>query len=544
MKKAIKQIILISIFVLVTVVAVSALNENNIDTITDSISSLNEIQSELSSSSSTQSISRVINSAVKQLNSAISQGGSSCVSRLKVALSKLDRIAGVLAQRKCSNSRRKNCIQDNLADNVLARLQKAINDLKEVTSLDEGGNGVPDVCESDDPDGDRIVGKNDNCPFTSNPEQKDVDKNRIGDACDLFYCCEDSSLTVPLEQCERKTIKSCREEGNVVVGCLAPLPVGGPKDESSTGGPISSAPVILFNQVSKHIRNNIIFAGTTTTMIKTGFFPFNDSQAILTGFMDFNCDDLSITFTPPPGFNGGTFEVGPAANGFETGPRTPGVIGPDGINIMLNNFPIVDPASGRLFDPLTGDVLGLSLFTQDPVFANSFFDIFVDLDFSGTCRAPVSTSSSGTVATTSSSSGGGATIFGSSSGTLQGALSMSTVPAMVYMDDYDCDDFANDLQMELQGQGFNSTFTTFWRRDMADMLVGHAVTDVHPTTSGGIVFVEPQNGMVIDLDESMDGMVTFSDGMHSMTFMANEGMSQIEVYMDRDSAAMAGVPID
>ena len=550
MRRTIKTIILISIFALLTVIAVSALNENNIDTITGSISSLSEIQSELSSSSSTRSISRVINSAIKQLNSAISQGSSSCISRLRVALSKLDRVAKILTDRRCSNSRRKNCIQDNLADNVLARLQKATNDLKEVTSLDEGSNGVPDICESDDPDGDGILGKNDNCPLASNPEQKDVDRNGIGDACDLFFCCEDSSLTVPLEECTRKTIQSCSEEGNVIIGCLAPLPSGRKGGKTGSEDEILTAPIVL-NQITNHIRNNITFAGTTSTTINTGFFPFNDSSAILTGFMDFNCDDLRIIFTPPPGFTGGTFEIGPAANGFETGPRTPGVIGPDGINIILNNFPIVDPNTGQLFDPQRGDQLGLSLFTQDPVFVDSFFDIFVDLDFNGNCQlAPLSTSSSGGTGSSSggtSSSGGvgtTTTTFGTSSGTLQDALNMSTVPVnmggMAYMADYDCDDFAEDLGMELQGQGFNRTFTAIWRDNG---MTGHAVTDIH-TTSGGIVFVEPQNGMVIDLDESMDGMVGFSDGMHLGTFMATEGMTHIEVYMDRDSATMAGAPID
>ena len=70
---------------------------------------------------------------------------------------------------------------------------------------------------------------------------------------------------------------------------------------------------------------------------------------------------------------------------------------------------------------------------------------------------------------------------------------------------------------------------------------GHAVTDVH-TSSGGIIFIEPQNGMFINLDENMDGKVGANVDMHSMTFMATEGMTQVEVYMDRDSAQMAGVP--
>src|SRR3990167_678605 len=131
MKKTNIKIILILIFFFIAVLSVFALNEDDISAISDNVSSLSDIQSELSSSSSTRSISRVINSAIKQLNTAISKTGSSCATELNVALSKLDRIANVLTNRKCGNSRKKNCIQDNLVDNVLARLQNAIDSLRE-----------------------------------------------------------------------------------------------------------------------------------------------------------------------------------------------------------------------------------------------------------------------------------------------------------------------------------------------------------------------------------------------------------------------------
>ena len=561
MKLTIKTIILISIFSLFTVMAVSALNEDDISAISDDISSLNEIQSELSSSSNTRSISRTINSAIKQLNDAISQEGQSCVSRLDTIFSKLDNAANMLKSRSCSNSKRKNCINDS--DDAIAKLRNIVDDLRELAILDEDENGTPDICDSD-PDGDGIAGKNDNCPLVNNPEQKDVDGNRIGDACDLFFCCEDSSLTFPLEKCERKTIKSCSEEGNVVIGCIPPLVKG----KTSAGGPISSSPVLL-NQVSNQ---NVINFGTGATpsmiVISTGFFPFNNSQALLMGFSDFNCDDLDITLTPPLGFPGGTFEIGPAANGSETGPRSMVQISGDmSFIITLNNFP---------FNTQGNDQLGLSLFTtQNQVFSNSPFNVLADLDFDGDCHSPLA-SSSGSGTNTSSGvvfnpfDDGGIMIIippspfgetssgsivtsssgGSSSGDFvamrQEALGMSTVPVnmggMAYMaGSYDCDDFAHDLGMELAMQGFDTTFTAIWRNNG---MTGHAVTDVHPTSSSGIVFVEPQNGMIINLDENMDGMVDYRDGTHSDTTMLTEGMTEIEVYMDRDAAAMAGVPID
>lgn len=63
---------------------------------------------------------------------------------------------------------------------------------------DRNKNGVGDVCEPDpldpkaaspacDTDGDGIFVNKDNCPAVCNPDQKDVNKNGIGDVCDPAF---------------------------------------------------------------------------------------------------------------------------------------------------------------------------------------------------------------------------------------------------------------------------------------------------------------------------------------------------------------------
>ena len=529
MKRNIKNIILVLLFALFTVVAVSALNQSDVDLVDDSLSKLATTQLELQAVKGTSDISRIISLSEKLLTKAVSNPGTSCVAMLKTSLLKLDQAIDRLESRGCAKSKRKNCIQSTLADKVLTDLQSATDSLKQITALDGDGNKIPDICEND-PDNDGLIGKKDNCPLTSNSNQLDADKNKVGDACQLFYCCETSSLTVPLSECEKKTAESCSESGGIVIGGIPAHKPRGLRNKTTT------------------LRNNIDFGELSMVTVSTGFFPFESSQNVLNTFNTLGCSDIDITFTQPVGFSGGLLEVGPAANNFETGPRTSIQFDGDmSSTITVNNYPTTDPVSGQPFNPSMGDVIGLSLFTDSAVFLDSIFHIFVDT--SKVCvSAP--TSSGGASSSSGGTSGGGVVVVASSSSgdfnsMLQGALTMSTVPVtqggMQYVvGTHDCDDFANELERELDGQGFDASFTLIWRDNGME---GHAVTDVHPP-GGETIFIEPQDGTIIPLDEDGDGMVGFRDGVHSDAIMNTEGMSEIEVYMDQDSAVMAGVTLD
>lgn len=126
---------------------------------------------------------------------------------------------------------------------------------------------------------------------------------------------------------------------------------------------------------------------------------------------------------------------------------------------------------------------------------------------------------------------------------LQEAIDMSDIPSMGYGEDYDCDDFAGDLEEELEGGGFMATFTAIWTDDGSNTVPGHALVDVH-APGGGVAWVEPQTGEIVDLDEDGDGNVMAVDGAHMDDFTPTEGMSQIEIYPDKADAGMAGVMID
>jgi len=59
---------------------------------------------------------------------------------------------------------------------------------------DMNGNGIGDACDTDI-DGDGILNETDNCPSNSNIDQLDSDSDGTGDACD--QCKNDPVKTVP-----------------------------------------------------------------------------------------------------------------------------------------------------------------------------------------------------------------------------------------------------------------------------------------------------------------------------------------------------------
>ncbi|MGE3107888.1 MAG: DapH/DapD/GlmU-related protein [Phycisphaerales bacterium] len=121
--------------------------------------------------------------------------------------------------------------------------------------------------------------------------------------------------------------------------------------------------------------------------------------------------------------------------------------------------------------------------------------------------------------------------------------------------EYDCDDFAHDLERALDALGYDSTFTAIW--DVcpnpdhswwnwlwtSDTILknGHALTDVH-TADGKTIWIEPQTGEIVNLDTDGDGKVGTSKNHDSGS--TTEGMTRVEVYPDRAAADAAGVPID
>ena len=126
-------------------------------------------------------------------------------------------------------------------------------------------------------------------------------------------------------------------------------------------------------------------------------------------------------------------------------------------------------------------------------------------------------------------------------------------------DDYDCDDFASDLEIELE-KDYNATFTVIYEVNPAQNCFnflytprwhkGHALTDLHLWNAKEkkmkTIWIEPQRDpaddyLGVDLDGNKDRKVTYAT---SPVTYPTDGKYRIEVYQNRAAAEAAGVELD
>lgn len=170
---------------------------------------------------------------------------------------------------------------------------------------------------------------------------------------------------------------------------------------------------------------NDLFFPNNPTVSGPGFFPFSNSQGAVDAFG--TCSTPDFFFDGPPGLSGSTLEVGPAANGFETGSRQILVFDMDGnLSVEFTSaFPLSNPSTMVAFDPSMGDILGLS-FVPGPGFPSGSTVLMITTTFN--CDDGMTTSSTSTSGTATTSSGSTvATSSGSTAGSSSGAASSSGV---------------------------------------------------------------------------------------------------------------------
>lgn len=112
-------------------------------------------------------------------------------------------------------------------------------------------------------------------------------------------------------------------------------------------------------------------------------------------------------------------------------------------------------------------------------------------------------------------------------------------------DEYDCDDFARDLEQAfeglLPGAGTFTYIACEWDEEAGNYSSAHAITDVHG--GGAVAWIEPQTGQPVDLDKNGDGMVTFGldfSGYPEPT----DGDCFIAVFESAEAAQDAGLELD
>ena len=127
-------------------------------------------------------------------------------------------------------------------------------------------------------------------------------------------------------------------------------------------------------------------------------------------------------------------------------------------------------------------------------------------------------------------------------------IGLSNITTRVYnATTYDCDDFASDMERWLQGLGYSATYTQYVKYkgvNSSDIDYAHAVADVH-LPDGSLLFIEPQNGRIINLDFDGDGMVEAHENkMYRHGHHPTDNNAKIYVYDDAATAAANGAPRD
>ena len=221
---------------------------------------------------------------------------------------------------------------------------------------DIDGDGLGDVCD-DDIDGDGLLNQDDNCPSTFNPDQVDLDDNGIGDLCDVtcttsvysdgtFVLDDDSAqpelvfiAQVDIE--ENLTITDVTVSVNIEHTWTRDLLIGLVNPDGTTGVILADA-AGPFGQTTGFI--NTVFNDGFETSVLDGEDPFTGEFSPQEPLSAFNGQQAPGTWTlviidQDPAFDGGTF------NGFELeicGIRDPDDFDSDGILNDDDNCVLID----------------------------------------------------------------------------------------------------------------------------------------------------------------------------------------------------------
>lgn len=112
-------------------------------------------------------------------------------------------------------------------------------------------------------------------------------------------------------------------------------------------------------------------------------------------------------------------------------------------------------------------------------------------------------------------------------------------------DEYDCDDFADDLEKAFEdlvpGSGTFTYIACDFDEEVGNYTSAHAITDVHG--GGAVAWIEPQTGQPVDLDKDGDGQVTFGLDLSGYP-TPTDGDCFIAVFDSAAAAVDAGLVLD